>query len=41
MATADWADRKGERERRVYQAQKNTRGIDGRPAVDWLEAERW
>jgi hypothetical protein len=27
--------------RRVYPAHINAHGIDGRPAVDWLEAERW
>jgi hypothetical protein len=41
MATADWADRTGEMARRVYPAHMNAHGIDGRPVVDGLEAERW
>ena len=36
----DWAERKGEAALRDYQVQKNSRSIDGLPAVDWLEAER-
>jgi hypothetical protein len=36
----DWASRKGEDGLRTYQVDKNSRSIDGLPAVDWLEGTR-
>jgi hypothetical protein len=36
----EWASRKGEAALRAYQREKNTRSIDGLPAIDWLEPER-
>lgn len=36
----DWACRKGDDGLRSYQIDKNSRSIDGLPAVDWVEATR-